>query len=68
MLAVNEPELLAALRYDFPEFLYPGSTKEVLEKAGAALTVSQPEAAGGRTVRSPKEGAQGKLPPQAVPV
>lgn len=66
MLAVNEPELLR-LYYDFPEF-HTRLHKEVLEKAGAALTVSQPEAAGGGPLEAQKEGAQGKLPPQAVPV
>lgn len=66
VLAVNEPELLR-LYYDFPEF-HTRLHKEVLEKAGAALTVSQPEAAGGGPLEAQKEGAQGKLPPQAVPV
>ena len=66
VLAVNEPELLR-LYYDFPEF-HTRLHKEVLEKAGAALTVSQPEAAGGGPLEAQKEGAQGKLPPQAAPV
>ena len=66
VLAVNEPELLR-LYYDFPEF-HTRLHKEVLEKAGAALTVSQPEADGGGPLEAQKEGAQGKLPPQAVPV
>ena len=66
VLAVNEPELLR-LYYDFPEF-HTRLHKEVLEKAGAALTVSQPEAAGGGPLEAQKEGTQGKLPPQAVPV
>ena len=66
MLAVDEPELVRVY-YVFPEFHTP-LHKEVLEKAGAALTVSQPEAAGGGPLEAQKEGAQGKLPPQAVPV
>lgn len=66
VLAVNEPELLR-LYYDFPEF-HTRLHKEVLEKAGAALTVSQQEAAGGRPLEAQKEDTQGKLPPQAVPV
>ncbi len=66
VLALNEPELLR-LYYDFPEF-HTRLHKEVLEKAGAALTVSQPEAAWGGPLEAQKEGAQGKLPPQAVPV
>lgn len=65
VLAVNEPELLR-LYYDFPEF-HTRLHKEVLEKAGAALTVSQPEAAGGGPLEAQKEDTQGKLPPQAVP-
>lgn len=66
VLAVNEPELLR-LYYDFPEF-HTRLHKEVLEKAGVALTVSQPEAAGGGPLEAQKEDTQGKLPPQAVPV
>ena len=66
VLAVNEPELLR-LYYDFPEF-HTRLHKEVLEKAGAALTVSQQEAAGGGPLEAQKEDTQGKLPPQAVPV
>ena len=66
VLAVNEPELLR-LYYDFPEF-HTRLHKEVLEKARAALTVSQQEAAGGGPLEAQKEDTQGKLPPQAVPV
>lgn len=63
VLALNEPELLR-LYYDFPEF-HTRLHKAVLEKAGAALAVPQPEAAGGGQLEAENESTQGKLPPQA---